>query len=196
MRTITTLLIALMLAPIVNAQNDSKNPLKGMLAVEASKDIRSPAPAGNDPRVEQGRYLVNLLGCASCHTDGALIGKPDSGKVLAGSRIGIAYSNPMANEFPGAVYPANLTPDEETGIGSWSIEEIVTLLRSGKTRHGRQTMAIMPWTSYAQLSDADADAIARYLKALTPIKHAVPKQVMPGNRARTPLVHVGLYRSR
>jgi mono/diheme cytochrome c family protein len=173
-----------------------ENPLKGMTPVEASKNLELPLGAADEAVVAQGRYLVGLLGCASCHTDGALIGKPDPAKMLAGSSIGIAYSNPMVQEFPGAVYPSNLTPDDETGIGAWTLDELVTLLRSGKTRHGRQTMAIMPWTSYAQLSDGDARAIATYLKSLEPISHQVPRQVQPGNPARTPLVHVGLYRSR
>ena len=145
---------------------NAQNPLQGMTAVEASKGLALPPGSNDAPTITQGRYLVGLLGCASCHTDGALIGKPDPAKTLAGSSIGIAYSNPMANIYPGAVYPPNLTPDKETGLGDWSSEEIVTLLRSGKTRHGRQTMAIMPWTSYAQLSEADARAIASYLQSI------------------------------
>jgi mono/diheme cytochrome c family protein len=179
----------------VAADSDPKNPLSGMTAVEASKGLALPEGAANEAALK-GKYLVGLLGCASCHTDGALIGKPDASKTLAGSTTGIAYSNPMTNAFPGAVYPPNLTPDPETGLGEWTLDEIVTLLRSGKTRHGRQTMAIMPWTSYAQLSNEDATAIASYLKSLPPVKHRVPQQVLPRNPTRTPIVHVGLYRSR
>ena len=77
-----------------------------------------------------------------------------------------------------------------------SEKEIVTLLRSGKERHGRQTRPIMPWISYAQLSDEDAQAIARYLKTIAPVRHRVPAAVPAGTPARTPLVHIGLYRSR
>jgi mono/diheme cytochrome c family protein len=187
--------IATVLPPALAANTDPKNPLKGMTAVEASKGLTLP-DGGIGQDVAKGRYLVGLLGCASCHTDGALIGNPDPSKTLAGSNIGIAYSNPMVNEFPGAVYPPNLTPDKETGLGDWTLDDIVTLLRSGKTRHGRQTMAIMPWTSYAQLSNEDALAIASYLKSLPPIRNPIPRQVLPGNPTRTPLVHVGLYRSR
>jgi mono/diheme cytochrome c family protein len=188
-------ILAAVLPDVIAADTDPKNPLKGMTAVEASKGLALPE-GGADDAAMKGKYLVGLLGCASCHTDGALIGKPDPSKTLAGSSIGIAYSNPMTNEFPGAVYPPNLTPDPETGLGEWTLDEIVTLLRSGKTRHGRQTMAIMPWTSYAQLSNDDAAAIASYLKSLPAVKNRVPQQVLPGNPTRTPIVHVGLYRSR
>ena len=188
--------IVVLVAQPPPAAAQRKGPLAGMTAVEASKDIELPDGATDEEAVRQGRYLVGLLGCASCHTDGALIGRPDPALKLAGSSIGIAYSNPMVNDYPGAVYPPNLTPDEDTGLGRWSLEEIVTMLRTGKNRHGSQTMAIMPWTSYALLSIEDATAIAAYLKSLEPVAHRVPKRVMPGNPANTPLVHVGLYRSR
>lgn len=194
-------LIALTAGPlnalqVVAAQND--NPLQDLTAVKAAKDLQLPEvkrDVKGDVKAKHGRYLVGLLGCASCHTDGALIGEPDPAKVLAGSNVGIAYSNPMQDRFPGAVYPPNLTSDKETGLGDWTLQEIVLLLRSGKNRHGRQTMAIMPWTSYAQLSTEDALAIASYLKSLPPINNPVPKQVLPGSPTRTPLVHVGLYQS-
>jgi len=189
------LLLLLALLPIT-AVLAQKNPLDGMEPVEASKDLELPGPEADDALANQGRYLVSLLGCASCHTDGALIGKPNPERTLAGSSIGIAYTNPMVNNYPGAVYPPNLTPDRETGLGRWSVKEITTMLRTGRNRHGSQTMTIMPWTSYAQLSDADATAIATYLKSLEPVAHRVPARVLPGNPARTPLVHVGLYRSR
>ncbi len=174
----------------------SDNPLADMSPVEASKGQELPEPTSDAAAVRQGRYLVGLLGCASCHTDGALIGRPDPAKTLAGSSVGIAYTDPMVDEFPGAVYPANLTPDDATGLGKWSEAEIVKMLRSGTNRHGRQTMAIMPWMSYAQLSESDAVAIARYLKSLPAVEHRVPVRVLPGNPTRTPLVHVGLYRSK
>ena len=178
--------------PASNAQQD---PRAGLEPVEASKNIELPGGGIDAEQAQRGRYLVGLLGCASCHTDGALLGRPDPAKALAGSRVGIAFTDPMVNEYPGAVYPPNLTPDEATGLGAWSIEEITTMLRTGKNRHGGQTMTIMPWTSYAQLNDEDASAIATYLKSLEPVQHRVPARVQPGNPARTPLVHVGLYRS-
>ncbi len=188
------LTLPLVLVSAVNAR--APEVPEGMDLVEASKGIELPTGEGDAEQVQQGRYLVGLLGCASCHTDGALIGKPDPKKTLAGSSIGIAYTNPMVNEFPGAVYPPNLTSDPETGLGKWSVAEITTMLQSGKNRHGQQTMTIMPWMSYAQLSSDDATAIAAYLKSLPPVINRVPQRVLPGNRARTPLVHVGLYRSK
>jgi len=91
-------------------------------------DAPTPVPGNFAPEnrymVERGEYLVELLGCGSCHTDGALEGAPRMDKALAGSGIGIAYMNPFGNDRPGVVYPPNITPDPETGIGDWSDQQI------------------------------------------------------------------------
>lgn len=146
--------------------------------------------------VEHGKYLVELLGCGSCHTDGALIGEPRMDRRLAGSHVGIAYSDPLKTTRPGVVYPANLTPDEKTGIGSWSDEDIIRVIRSGVDRSGRQHLAVMPWPAYGKLSDGDALAVVAYLRALPPVAHLVPENVPPGTPARAPYVHFGVYRSK
>jgi mono/diheme cytochrome c family protein len=148
---------------------------------------------GDPAQVVRGRYLVDLLGCGSCHTDGALIGVPRMDRLLAGSRIGIAYSNPLEDENPGVVYAANLTPDVDTGIGDWTAEELVRMVRAGLDRHGRQQLPVMPWPVYSRMSDDDAGAIAAYLQSLAPVVHDVPDRVEPGEPARAPYVHFGVY---
>lgn len=164
---------------------------------EPATEEPPPEPAavvsGDPAQVEHGRYLVTLLGCGSCHTDGALIGAPRADRRLAGSSIGIAYSNPLENKYPGVVYPANLTPDRETGLGGWSEEEIVRMVRTGLDRHGRQQLPVMPWPAYSHMSDDDAAAIAAYLMSLEPVVHAVPPAVQPGQVARHPYIHFGVY---
>ena len=146
--------------------------------------------------MERGRYQTDLLGCGSCHTDGALIGEPNAARLLAGSEVGIARSNPLVESKPGVVYPSNITPDRETGIGDWTLQEIVTLLQSGIDNHGRQTLLVMPWLAYSRLLPEDAMAIAMYLKSLPPVKHQVPANVRPGQRATAPFIHFGIYRRR
>ncbi|MDT8429112.1 MAG: c-type cytochrome [Pseudomonadales bacterium] len=157
-----------------------------------------PATANNHPpeAVARGQYLVALLGCGSCHTDGALVGEPSSARLLAGSGVGIAYSNPLAQANPGVVYPPNLTPDANTGIGNWTLEQIMVMVKSGTDNHGSQTLPVMPWPAYANITDDDARAIAMYLQSLTPVNHRVPANVRPGQRATAPFVHFGVYRSR
>ncbi|HEY0962295.1 MAG TPA: hypothetical protein VGE69_08055 [Pseudomonadales bacterium] len=152
--------------------------------------------AFSEQQVSRGQYLVGLLGCGSCHTNGALVGSPVMSQLLAGSDTGIAWTNPMAERNPGIVYPANLTPDVETGIGTWSVDEIVAMIRSGVDRHAGQTLPVMPWPAYAQLHEEDAVAVAAYLLSLPPVRHRVPDNVQPGQRATSPFIHFGVYQSR
>ena len=147
-------------------------------------------------RTARGKYLVELLGCGSCHTDGALIGQPDKAKRLAGSHIGIAYSDPLRQPNPGIVYPSNLTPDNNTGLGSWNDEEIRHMITSGIDKHGRRQLPIMPWPAYTKLTDEDARAIIAYLRSLTPVENRVPDNVRPGTKATQPYVYFGVYRKR
>jgi len=141
-------------------------------------------------QIARGEYLVNLLSCAACHTDGQLINKPRVDRYLAGSSIGIAYSD---DEKPGVVYPANLTPDAETGLGRWKPEEITRNIRYGIDRHGRQQLPVMPWPGYAHMAIEDAEAITAYLMSLQPIKNRVPADVPPNQSAASPYVRYGVY---
>lgn len=175
-------------------------PFEGMEEVSPSTLQSAPQviPASTYPQevVAQGRYLVSLLRCGACHTDGALVGTPDPAKLLAGSSVGIAYTSPVDNPRPGVVYPANLTPDPKTGLGGWSEQQIIDLVRTGAERHGGRALGVMPYAAYAELSDADAGAIAAYLLSLPPVRHEVPYKVGPGQRAPAPFVYFGVYRSR
>ena len=170
--------------------------------VEATTILDAPSslPGTYSPQrrgvVERGEYLVELLGCGACHTDGALIGDPDFERSLAGSQIGIAYANPLGDKNPGVIYPSNITPDEKTGIGNWTDEQIANAIRSGIGRHGSRRLAWMPWRGYAKLSDDDANANVNYLRTIESVEHRVPDEVGPGKAARKPFVYFGVYRSK
>ncbi len=110
--------------------------------------------------VARGRYLVIIAGCSDCHTPGALIGAPDMKRYLGGSDVG--FSIPGQGVFVGE----NLTPDKETGIGSWTSEQIVTAIRKGKRPDGGELSPVMPYAAFSHLTDEDAQAIAAFLKSL------------------------------
>lgn len=195
-----TLVSLISLALVACASGDYYDPLEDYEAINAATILDAPSPEGvapeNQALVNRGEYLVELLGCGSCHTDGALIGQPNADLALAGSGIGIAFTNPLQNRNPGVVYAPNLTPDRDTGIGRWSTDEIVAAVRAGAGRHGSRRILVMPWQGYAKISDEDALAIAGYLQSLEPIEHQVPFDIPVGTRARAPYVHFGVYRSR
>jgi mono/diheme cytochrome c family protein len=119
-------------------------------------------------QAERGKYLVAIAGCNDCHTPGYFFGKPDMSRYLGGSDVG--FEIPGLGTFHGP----NLTPDPETGLGNWSINQIITALQTGKRPDGRELAPSMPWRAFASLTKDDATAIAVFLKSLPPVKNKVP----------------------
>jgi mono/diheme cytochrome c family protein len=115
----------------------------------------SGAPAQLD-ELARGKYLTKAADCVACHTD------PATGKEYAG---GFAFRLPF-----GTIYSSNITPDHETGIGSYSDDEFVRAVREGIRRDGARLYPAFPYTSYTELSRADVLAIKAYLFSLPPIK--------------------------
>ena len=126
-----------------------------------------PAHAAADALIARGKYLVTIGGCSDCHTPGSFFGKPDLKRFLGGSDVGFAMPR-------GVFVGPNLTPDKATGIGSWSREDIVTAITTGRRPDGRVLAGIMPWRSFTHLTPRDALAIATFLKSLRPVSHRVP----------------------
>jgi mono/diheme cytochrome c family protein len=137
--------------------------------------VTGPAQA-QDTQVDRGKYLVTFGACNDCHTPGTLLGKPDTTKLLGGSDVGLGI--PGLGVFVGR----NLTPDNETGLGSWTRAQIVTAITTGERPDGRILAPIMPWRFYSQLTKEDANAIAAYLQSLPPVKHAVPGPFGPSEK--------------
>jgi mono/diheme cytochrome c family protein len=118
---------------------------------------------------ERGAYLVNTLGaCGNCHTPRDAANKPIAGMELAGGRT-------FDEATLGHVVGPNITPDKETGIGTWSEGQIVFALRNGKRPDGSIIGPPMPIEMYRGLSDRDAKAIAVYLLSLKPVRREVPR---------------------
>ena len=149
--------------------------------VGTSLALASPAPAEELTKelVKRGEYLATIMDCTGCHTPGALAGKPDMGRHLGGSDIGF--------ELPGlgVFYPPNLTPDE-TGLGGWSETDILKAVRTGARPDGRVLAPVMPYHSYARLTDADGRALAAFLKSLKPVRHRAPEPRGPGEPTTAP----------
>jgi hypothetical protein len=82
----------------------------------------------------------------------------------------------------GVFYGPNLTPDKETGLGAWTIDQIVTAIQTGQRPDGRVLAPIMPWQSFAKLTKSDARAIAAYLKTLPAVKNKVPGPFGPSEK--------------
>lgn len=120
----------------------------------------------------RGAYLAMITGCVGCHSP-----RTDEGNVL-GERLLTGGNHPIAAGALGRLYPPNITPDLQTGIGSWSADEIINALKEGRTPDGRILSSAMPWRSqFNKLEDTDAEAIAIYLKSLPPVANRVPPPI-------------------
>ena len=135
--------------------------------------------AADPQQIARGKYLVSFSGCVDCHNPGYFFGKPDMARFLGGSEVG--FEIPGLGVFVGP----NLTPDKETGLGSWTEEQIITAVTAGQRPDGRELAPIMPWRAFAGLTKEDARAIAVYLKSLPPVKNKVAGPFGPSEKPTT-----------
>jgi mono/diheme cytochrome c family protein len=187
---------ALTLAVVVSACNNTPP------APAPAADPAAPAaPAVS--QVERGRMLIIGGGCHDCHTpkkmtpagpeadmDRSLSGHPQD-KVITAPFKGSAgpWSTHTSDDLTawsgawGVSFAANLTPDENTGIGVWTEEMFMTALKTGKHMgRGRQILPPMPWNYYGQLPDDDLKAMFAYLKSITPVSNRVPVPLGPDGK--------------
>jgi mono/diheme cytochrome c family protein len=115
--------------------------------------------------LERGSYLMtSLVTCGACHTAET----PGAPPFAGGRRFStIAYT----------AHAANLTPDKEFGLGNWTDEQIVNGIRNGKRPRGSTIGPPMPITAYRGMSDADAAAIAAYLRSLPAVNQKIARSV-------------------
>jgi mono/diheme cytochrome c family protein len=118
--------------------------------------------------LERGRYLATAADCIACHT------APD-GRAFAG---GLAIASPI-----GSIFSTNITPDKDTGIGNFSLDDFSRAVRYGIDDEGETLYPAMPYPSYAHISDEDITLIYGYfMHAVEPVRN-----VTPANRIRWPL---------
>jgi len=111
--------------------------------------------------VENGKFIFNVGGCISCHASPADAEVPSGGKPL---------KTPI-----GVLYPPNLTPDPETGLGGWSDLDFVNAMQRGLKRGGGHLIPAFPYTSFAKMKVEDVLDVKAYLASLPPVKNAVPQ---------------------
>jgi mono/diheme cytochrome c family protein len=135
---------------------------------------RLDGPGQHPDPVIRGQYLVHAEMCGLCHTQINPTGiyRGDDFYLAGGMRVG-AYPQ-------GVFVSRNLTADPETGLGRWSEAEIATAIRDGRARGRLLNIWGMPWMFLHRLTDADARAIAAYLKTLPPVRNAIPEPLHYG----------------
>jgi mono/diheme cytochrome c family protein len=129
------------------------------------------------PRLARGEYLVNsVTECMSCHAehDWAAHDAP----TLPGT-LGAGQDMNVLKGFPGKVFAPNITPDPETGAGTWSDDQLARAIREGIGHDGRALFPFMPYPDFRKMSDEDLASVIVYLRSLPPVhKQRPPTQLI------------------
>lgn len=160
------------LKPIENVTEKSSSdfPMNFIINTLPKKADFKSIPAKTDA-IQYGKYLVTAAGCADCHTNqvkGKVVGEPFAG--------GFEFKFPDGS----VLHSANITPDEETGIGTWTKEEFVkrfkmyadSAYKPEAVKPG-EYQTLMPWIMYGGMKTEDLDAVYDYIHSLKPVVNSV-----------------------
>jgi mono/diheme cytochrome c family protein len=114
--------------------------------------------------IDHGAYVATAADCQSCHTS-------SDGKPFAG---GLTLQTPF-----GPLVTPNITPDKQTGIGTWSHDDFANALRHGIDDEGTPLYPAMPYVSYTKMTDADVDALWAYIQTVEPVENKVEVNRLP-----------------
>jgi mono/diheme cytochrome c family protein len=128
-------------------------------------------------RMERGRYLVEgLTHCFHCHSEDNFkdgLGQPFPGKKGAGKVVKDPESPNMVLVIP------NITPDKETGAGTWSDAQLERAIRHGIGHDGRDLYSLMPYSNFQDMTDEDLASVIVYLRSIPPVKNVLPTMQLP-----------------
>jgi mono/diheme cytochrome c family protein len=114
--------------------------------------------------IARGKALVTAGDCVACHT--APGGAPFAG--------GLALQTPF-----GAIMTPNITPDNATGIGSWSANDLARAMHEGRRPGGTYLYPAFPYPYYTKVARADVEAIYAYLRSLPAVANSVNRSMLP-----------------
>jgi mono/diheme cytochrome c family protein len=146
-----------------------------LAALLASLLLAPPARAESaGGSVARGEYLARAGDCVACHS-------APGGKAFTG---GLKMGTPL-----GTIFATNITPDIETGIGTYTVQDFDRAVRRGVAKDGRRLYPAMPYPSYAKLTDEDVQALYDYFMRAVPPVHQVnqPSEIPAYLSPRWPL---------
>jgi mono/diheme cytochrome c family protein len=165
---VTALLITCMSAIYFAACNNSKT---------GSEPVANTNEDSIKKVLERGEYLaVHVAACIHCHSQRDF--SKYSGPVVPGTEGGGGglFDHTILDAIPGTLYGKNITPDPETGIGTWTDDEILRAITQGINKNGDTLFPIMPYANFNRMAKEDLLSIVAYIKTLKPIKNKVPER--------------------
>ncbi len=166
----------------------------------AGEPANSVATAARSETIARGEYLSRIMVCNDCHTPWTMTSRgfePDMTRMLSGHPQDVVVTAPPAlGEGPwswagsstntafagpwGVSFAANLTPDRETGLGTWTEETFIAALRTGRHEgQGRPILPPMPYPMFRNATDEDLRSLFAYLQSIQPIHNRVPLPLEP-----------------
>lgn len=133
------------------------------LAQFNGKVTGTPADFQETDALARGKYLAEAADCEACHT-------VEGGQPFAGGR-------PFDTDF-GTLYSPNITPDPETGIGSWTDEDFIRAMHEGIGKNGQRLYPAFPYAAYTLLTNEDVLAIKQYIFSLPAVKNKAPDHTL------------------
>ena len=124
-----------------------------------------------DARITRGAYLVeNVASCFHCHSEHNL--NDPAGPIAAGMK-GAGWAMPIPEL--GRIIAPNITPDKETGIGTWTDDEIARAIQEGINKQGKPLFPLMPYLNFRNLDDEDLASIVVYLRSIPAVSHRMER---------------------
>lgn len=175
-RSVSSVIAAAALLGISACSQDSEEAQQPQASQESQPAQESQAappaqasPASDVPAdvLARGEYLVEgIVGCGNCHSS-----RTEDGEFIEG----MEYAGNFVIEEPGfTAYAPNITPDPDTGIGTWTDEEIIRAVREGIRPDGSVMGPPMSYPFYREISDNDMEAMVAYLRTVPPVRNEVP----------------------
>jgi mono/diheme cytochrome c family protein len=120
--------------------------------------MAGPAAAqASQQELVRGRYVFGAAGGCGCHTV----------KEQPANSGGRRYDGPF-----GTVYSSNITPDRQTGIGTWTDEQIITAIRAGRRPNGERLLPVHPYPVFNGMAAEDLKALVTFLRSVPPVNRA------------------------
>jgi mono/diheme cytochrome c family protein len=155
-------------------------PFNFLIHTMPQKASFQPKPDTTD-QLAYGAYMANASGCIECHSP------LEKGQII--KELAFSGGRDFGAPDGSIVRSANITPDNETGIGKWSRERFIAAFKqyadSSYTLpsvNPGEFNTVMPWTMYANMKESDLSALYTYLKSVKPISNSVIK-FTPGQKA-------------
>jgi len=135
------------------------------------RDLTAQTFTSTPARLERGKYIANSMGCLYCHSPHDFSKRDEP--ILPGMQG--AGQQLTYLDLPGRIIAPNLTPDKESGSGTWSDDALARAIREGIGHNGRTLFPIMPYEHYRTMPDEDLASVVVYLRSLPPVRNLLPK---------------------